>query len=233
MAAAAAEPRKISIGVLYLDHYQLLDAVGPMDLMNMASISYAGKFAPEAIKALAPEITWHHISAGYPAPVASSAGIPMLPTTGLAHCPPLDYLLIPGPPPATRLSEAEKAFIVARAAETDVKAVMTVCTGSLMLSQTGLLSNGTLACSNKKSLLALAAAGTVPPGVRWCRDRRWVVDGKFWSSAGITAGMDLGVQWVRRVVGEEVLQWVKEVAEYDPIEAGGDRFGYLLTDVDL
>lgn len=230
--AAAEQPRKISLGVLYLPHYQLLDAAGPIDLINMASVSYAGQFAAEPVRALAPEITWHYISAAYPAPVVSSTGAPTLPTTNLTHCPPLDYLLIPGPPPATQLSEAEKAFIVEQAAQPRLKAVMTVCTGSLMLSQTGLL-NGINACTNKTSLRGLADAGTVPAGVRWCRDRRWVIDGKFWSSAGITAGMDLAVQWVRREVGEEVLQWVKEVAEYDPIEAGGDHFAYLLTDVKL
>ncbi|KAI5858997.1 ThiJ/PfpI [Tricharina praecox] len=228
--SACASPRNISIGVLYLDHYQYLDAAGPIDIIGMSSTAYAGRFAPEAIKALAPEIIWHHVSATYPKPMQASSGPPSLPSTNLSSCPKLDYLLIPGPSPTLILTEEEKEFIIRKSEE--VEAVMTICTAGLILSQTGLL-EGKKACTNKVSLAARAAAGTVPKGVHWVSDRRWAVDGKFWSSAGITAGMDLAVQWVRRVVGEEMLQWVKEVAEYDPIEAGGDRFSYLLTGAEL
>ena len=228
--SACAAPRQISFGVLYLDHYQYLDAAGPIDLIGMSSTAYANKYAPEAIKALAPEITWHYISSTYPKPMQASSGPPSLPSTNLSSCPKLDYLLIPGPAPTLVLTEDEVAFIVRKSEE--VEAVLTVCTAGLILAQTGLL-EGKKSCTNKAALAGLAAAGKVPKGVHWVRDRRWVVDGKFWSSAGITAGMDLVVQWVRRVVGEEVLQWLKELAEYDPIEAGGDKFAYLLTGAEL
>jgi len=223
-------PKKISFGVLYLPHYQSLDAVGPTDLIAMSSTTYAGKFGSAAIQALAPEITWHHISSSYPSAMQSSSGPGTLPTTSLADCPKLDYLLLPGPPPQQRLSEEEKAFLVRKAAE--VEALLTVCTGSLMLAQTGLL-QGKRVCTNKSTLRGLAESGMVPKGIDWMRDRRWVVDGKFWSSSGITAGLDLGAQWVRRVVGEEMWQWVTETAEYSPIEMGGDKFGYMLTDLKL
>jgi transcriptional regulator GlxA family with amidase domain len=227
---AACTPRNISIGVLYLRNYQYLDAAGPIDLITMSSTSYASKFAPDAVKALTPVITWHYISASYPSTMQASGGPASLPTTGLENCPKLDYLLMPGPPPDVKLTEAEKNFIEQRAEE--VEAVMAVCTAGYILSQTSLLQGKTV-CTNKSVLRRLAERGEVPKGIKWCRDRRWVVDGKIWSSAGITAGMDLGVQFVRRVVGEVVWQWVSEVAEYSPIEMGADRFGYMLTDAKL
>jgi len=228
--SVCASPRNISIGVLYLDHYQYLDAAGPIDIIGMSSTAYAGKFAPEALKALAPVITWHYVSATYPKAMQASSGPPSLPSTDLESCPKLDYLLIPGPSPSLILTDAEKDFIIRKSEE--VEAVMSVCTAGLILAQTGLL-EGKKVCTNKVSLSGRAQAGTVPQGVHWVTDRRWIVDGKFWSTAGITAGLDLGVQWVRRIVGEEMLQWVKEAAEYHPNEAGGDRFSYLLTGAEL
>jgi transcriptional regulator GlxA family with amidase domain len=227
---AACAPRNISIGVLYLPSYQYLDAAGPIDLITMSSTAFSDKFAPENVKVLAPVITWHYISSSYPSAMQASGGPSSLPTTGLENCPKLDYLLIPGPPPSVKLTEAEKTFIEQRAEE--VEAVMTVCTAGYILSQTSLL-QGKQVCTNKSMLRGLAERGEVPKGIKWCRDRRWVVDGKIWSSAGITAGLDLGAQFVRRVVGEVVWQWVSEVAEYSPIEMGADRFGYMLTDAKL
>ncbi|KAF8253777.1 ThiJ/PfpI [Wilcoxina mikolae CBS 423.85] len=224
-------PKKISFGVLFLPSYQALDAVGPIDLITIGSSTFAGQFGSDEIRSLAPEITWHYISSSYPSVMKASSGPGTVPTTSLADCPKLDYLLLPGAPPeTTHLTKEEIEFLVQKADEVD--ALLTVCTGSLILSQTGLL-KGVKACTNKGSLGSLAAKGKVPKEVIWMRDRRWVVDGKYWSSSGITAGMDLAVQWIRRVVGEEMWQWVTETAEYSPIEMGGDKFAYMLTDVKL
>ena len=47
-------------------------------------------------------------------------------------------------------------------------------------------------------------------------DERYVIDGKFATSAGVTAGIDLALELVRRTHGEEAAQQIQLQIEYDP-----------------
>lgn len=51
-------------------------------------------------------------------------------------------------------------------------------------------------------------------GVEWVTKARWVVDGKFWSAAGVSAGMDMICGWIDEVFGKEVGQVSRAYAEY-------------------
>ena len=52
------------------------------------------------------------------------------------------------------------------------------------------------------------------PNVEWVREARWVVDGKVWSSAGVSAGIDLCLDWVEFVWGAEVARKVERIVEF-------------------
>ncbi|EAW12215.1 DJ-1/PfpI family protein [Aspergillus clavatus NRRL 1] len=66
--------------------------------------------------------------------------------------------------------------------------VFTVCTGSILLAATGRL-NGRQATTNKRLYDELTPKH---PAVQWQKRARWVQDGKFLTSSGITAGIDAG-----------------------------------------
>ncbi|KAL8719385.1 MAG: hypothetical protein Q9225_003615 [Loekoesia sp. 1 TL-2023] len=66
--------------------------------------------------------------------------------------------------------------------------VFTVCTGSLFLAATGRL-DGRKATTNKRTYDEMTQKY---PGVQWQKRARWVQDGKFLTSSGITAGIDAG-----------------------------------------
>ncbi|KAL8755803.1 MAG: hypothetical protein Q9184_004688 [Pyrenodesmia sp. 2 TL-2023] len=70
--------------------------------------------------------------------------------------------------------------------------VFTVCTGSLLLAATGKL-DGRMATTNKRLF-----DETTPhhPGVKWQKRARWVEDGKFLTSSGVTAGIDAGLAFI-------------------------------------
>lgn len=70
---------------------------------------------------------------------------------------------------------------------------LTVCTGSALLAKTGLL-NMKKATSNKK---AFAWVKSVNNNVKWVEEARWVVDGKFYTSSGVSAGMDMVLGFIR------------------------------------
>lgn len=105
-------------------------------------------------------------------------------------CPPLDILLIGGPAPSYRPSEPIQRFIQKQYEY--LRALLTVCTGYIPALYSGILDGKT----------ATAPRGLLPmlkkekPDVKWV-EKRWVRDGKVWSSGAVANGMELmaGFMW--------------------------------------
>ena len=94
-----------------------------------------------------------------------------------------------------------------------------MCTGTALLARTGLL-DGRKATTNKASFDWVKTHG---PGVDWQPRARWVVDGKYWTSSGVSAGMDMALALIAHVNGAETAKRVATYAEYrwnvDPDDA--------------
>lgn len=88
--------------------------------------------------------------------------------------------------------------------------VLTVCTGAALLAKTGLLSERR-ATSNKK---AFDWVQSVSKAVRWVKQARWVVDGQFYTSSGVSAGMDMTLGFISDLQGKSVAQNVANTIEY-------------------
>jgi len=78
------------------------------------------------------------------------------------------------------------------------------------VARTGLV-DGMRATTNKR---AWAWVTGQRPQVQWVARARWVVDGKWWSSSGVSAGIDVTFAWMRHVWGEEVAKDVSVKIEY-------------------
>lgn len=219
----------ISFGVLLLDGYQVLDAIGPIDLIHNITKSFVGALGNPDIVASAPEITFHFISQDME-PVQPTGGPLQLPTCTYETCPRLDYLLIPGQDPSVPLSPDLAKFLIAKYNE--VETILSICTGSLALARAGLL-EGKTAMTNKFALAMLAQMGVAPTGVNWEMKGRWSVDGKIWSSAGITAGMDMTAEWMTTKFDKALVQWSWNVAEFEPRPKDYSKFDSILEGVSL
>lgn len=222
----------LHFGVLLFPNYQWLDAAGPVDYINNHSQAYL-KFCQDDGKtvAKAPIIVWHYISSDLEL-VHTTSGPPGYPTCTYADCPEIDYLIVPGPDLTMRLPEGCGVFLQRIMASVRVKAILTVCTGALAVAQSGIL-DGLNVCSNKYSLKLLKKAGLLDPKVKWVGDRRWMVDGKIWSAAGITAGLDLAAEFARVHFHPDIVAIVRDVAEYEPRPAQPDPFARILDGVVL
>jgi putative intracellular protease/amidase len=88
--------------------------------------------------------------------------------------------------------------------------VLTVCTGSALLAKTGLLKN-IKATSNKMSFDWVVSQDS---DVKWIRKARWVVDGKYYSSSGITAGIDMALGFINDMFNIEVADKISHALEY-------------------
>ena len=89
--------------------------------------------------------------------------------------------------------------------------VLSICTGSALLAKTGLL-YGRKATSNKK---AFDWVKTTSQNVSWQKEPRWVKDGKFYTSSGVSAGMDMALGFVKDLFGDIEKSWSKKMFESD------------------
>ena len=88
--------------------------------------------------------------------------------------------------------------------------VMTVCTGSALLAAAGVL-DGRRATSNDLAFDWVVSTGK---RVNWVKDARWVVDGKFRTSSGISAGIDMALAFVEDACGPEATDRASRQMEY-------------------
>lgn len=85
-----------------------------------------------------------------------------------------------------------------------------VCTGSALLAKTGLL-DGRTATSNKA---AFDWVRSVAPEVKWESCARWTVSDKFYTSSGVSAGIDMALGFIQDEVGREKAEDAARAMEY-------------------
>lgn len=187
----------MKFGVLIFPDCEELDFAGPWEMVTMWSKHAEG-----------PADCW--IIAERSAPVICAKGMSVNPHLVISECPQLDFILVPGGQ-GTR-KEVDNPALIKFIADQAVncKAVLSVCTGSFLLERAGLL-NRRKATTHWASLDRLRALGTVE-----VVEERYVNDGKFWTSAGVSAGIDLTLAFIASVAGEETAGKVQLYSEYYP-----------------
>lgn len=122
----------------------------------------------------------------------------------------IDTLFIPGGTGArTLILEADYINQLKQLAQKS-RYVLTVCTGSALLAKSGLL-DGKRATSNK---LSFEWVKTSSLQTQWIEKARWVTDGKYYTSSGISAGMDMALAFVQDRAGETVARQIATRIEY-------------------
>lgn len=98
---------------------------------------------------------------------------------------------------------------------------LTVCTGSALLAKTGLLDDRS-ATSNKRAFGWVKSSSTE---VNWIKRARWVKDGKYYTSSGVSAGMDMALGFIRDMLGIEEARKIAFRIEYNwPEDESADNF---------
>ena len=182
----------MQIVILLYDQFTALDAIGPYEVLSRLS-------GAEAV-----------FAAERPGPVRTDTG--MLAVTAdaaLADVPRPDIVMVPGGPG----SEAQMGDGPVRewllAADAASSWTTSVCTGSLILAAAGLLA-GRRATSHWLALDRLTALGARPV------EERVVIDGKYVTAAGVSAGIDMALALSGRIAGAAAAQAIQLMIEYDP-----------------
>lgn len=183
-------------GFLMFPAFEELDLIGPWEMATMWR-DYAGGPTCVSVSERGGDI-------------ACAKGLATRADHSFETCPPLDYLLVPGGI-ATR-QEVNNERLVGWLAERGERCqhVLSVCTGSFLLQAAGLL-QGRTATTHWLAREAFAALPDVT-----LTTARWHRDGNVWTSAGVSAGMDLLLAFIAALDGEEAAETVQRGAEYYP-----------------
>jgi transcriptional regulator GlxA family with amidase domain len=222
-----AAPRRIEM-VAFQD-VQLLDVTGPLQVFATANDTVASRgaappYAPRIVARQAPRVT-------------ASAGVVLAADELSPLDAPLDTLVIAGGQ-GVKAAAADAALVDwVRARAATARRTASVCTGAFLLAATGVL-DGRRAVTHWSFCDELARAY---PSVKVESDPIFVRDGAVWTSAGVTAGIDLALALVEEDLGREVALAVARYlvmflkrpggqAQFSAalsLQAGEDRFGRL------
>jgi transcriptional regulator GlxA family with amidase domain len=182
-----------TIGVLLFDDFELLDVFGPLEMFGMLPEAFTIRLVSEHTDEVASKqgpcsVIDHYVTDGHN----------------------YEILLVPGGM-GTRREVGNKTLLdwLTKAAG-HAEIVASVCTGSALLAKAGLL-EGRRATTNKNAFDWVASQG---PNVQWQRRARWVEDGKFWTSSGVSAGTDMALALIARLHGIDQARQVARWAEY-------------------
>ncbi len=190
--STTAAPR--TLGAVLYEDFELLDLFGPLEMFGSVGPSLRIVTVADA-----------------PGSVRSFQGPKTVAEHGFADCPKLDLILVPGglgtfPQLA---NEPFLSFLRERAPRAEV--IMSVCSGSAILAKAGLL-DGRRATSNKQFFSAASAQSAK---VDWVTEARWVEDGPYATSSGVSAGTDMSLAIIARLYGKERAQQIAEYTEYE------------------
>src|SRR6202171_3474773 len=201
----------IMIGVLVFPDFQLLDAAGPISVFEIAA-RFAG--SPPSIKVLA--VT--------PGPVRSSSGVEML-ARGLKPSGAISTLIVAGGEGVRAAARCEKTLAFVRAIAKRGIRVASVCSGAYILAEAGVLDGRRATTHWSRTRHFLSAY----PKIKLEADKIFIRDGNIWSSAGISAGIDLALAMVSEDFGDEVARsTARQLVIYHRRAGGQSQFSSLL-----
>jgi len=182
------------LGMVVFDGFQLLDTFGPLEMFG----------------SLRDEVTILMIGekAGS---VKSTAGPVVMVDHTFENAPRLDIVMIPGGEGTRREVDNESFITAVKKLAQDAPHVASVCTGAAVLARTGLI-DGLRATTNKRSFKWATSQGEK---VNWVKEARWVEDGKYFTSSGVSAGTDMALALIQKLFGYDTAIKVARSAEYE------------------
>ncbi len=201
-----------TIAFFLVDDFQLLDATGPIAAFEVAS----HRAAEEAYR-----IVLVGKACGR---VRASVGV-TLDIEAFSNVETIDTLIVAGGVGTNSAMACEETLRAIREANQRARRLCSVCTGSFLLAAAGLL-DGLSATTHWECAPDFARRF---PEVRTRADRIYVRHGRVWTSAGVSAGIDLALALIAEDLGEEIAkQTARAMVVYYRRPGGQSQFSTLL-----
>ena len=204
----------ISVVIVTFDSAQILDVTGPLEVFSSASRHVEGvHYETEVVT----------VRGG---PVRASCGLKFASTPIAAVAGPIDTLMVAGGSGVGDAVLDQELLQQVRRLAQDARRVTSVCTGAFVLAAAGLL-EGRRATTHWAECNGFA---TTYPNVTVDTDAIYVQDGNVWTSAGITAGIDLALALVAEDHGGPAATRVaRQLVVYLQRSGGQAQFSVVLA----
>lgn len=188
-----SDQNPLTLGAILYNDFELLDFYGPLEMF--------GNLKPDI------EIITVAKESGA---VASFQGPKTVAEFNYQNCPSLDLILLPGGFGTVKELENQAIMSFLKELVPEAKVTMSVCSGSWILAKAGLL-NGRRATSNK---VYFKMATQLSDQVEWVPEARWVEDGPFFTSSGVSAGIDMALAVIASLYGNDKAVEIANYTEY-------------------
>ena len=193
----------LTVGILIFEQVEVLDVAGPFEVFSVTRLNHEHRWeesSPFRVLLVSERMD----------PVLAYGGLRLTPDVTTDNCPELDLLIVPGGW-GTRMEVRNNnllKWIAVRAAKTRLTA--SVCTGSSLLGKAGLL-DGHEATTHWRAFDFLRESA---PRARIREDVRFTLVEPIFTSAGVSAGIDLALRIVNHFFGIEIAQATARQMEY-------------------
>ncbi len=191
------------VGIVLFEDIEVLDFCGPFEVFSATRLNeLQRREEPSPFEVL--------LIAERPDPVQTTGGMTVVPHFTFENCPRLEILVCPGGWGTRREVKNPVLLEWLRARAAEVETLTLVCTGSMVLGFAGLL-DGLHATTHWRSLDWMRDSF---PAVTVEYDKHFVQDGRVFTSAGISAGIDMTLKVVAHYFGDEVARATARHMEY-------------------
>ena len=186
----------MNIGIYIYDQAEVLDFSGPFEVFSVAN-----RLA---------NLDWNIWLVGASENLVEARGaFKVIPDYSIQNVPALDLLIVVG---GVHLEEVHKMEVIDWIRETTekVQVIASICTGAFLLAEAGLL-DGLEVTTHWEDIPDLQRNY---PNVQVREAVRWIEQGKLFTAAGISAGIDLSLALVSKFAGEELAERTAQQMEY-------------------
>lgn len=189
----------MNVGIYIYENAEVLDFSGPFEVFTTAS-RLAGSAKSISV----------FLVAETNQPVIARGNYSINPHYGFGDHPSIDVLIVVGGIHVEELKKARVIDWVAKVAG-EARIVASVCTGVFILAEAGLLS-GLRVTTHWEDIDELVSSY---PSVTVVKSRRWIDEGKFITSGGISAGIDMSLHLISRLLGVALAEKTAKQMEFD------------------
>jgi transcriptional regulator GlxA family with amidase domain len=192
-----------NVGIYLFPEVEALDFAGPFEVFTTAS-RVSKRHNPSG------DVPFNVFSiAESNAVVQARAGLRISPDYSIEDHPRIDLLIVPGGVVTAELSKADVMQWLSQRAES-AELVASVCTGAFMLANAGVITDGRVTTHWEDQ----AELAEMFPSLEVIEGPRWVEQNKLFTSAGISAGIDLSLHLVSRLCSSELASATARQMDY-------------------
>ena len=193
-----------NVGIYIYNEIEVLDFAGPFEVFSTAS-RVQDRMDPDM-----PDLFDVFTISDNMNPIFARGGLQIVPKYSISGHPKINLLIIPG---GIVSEELKKEHLISWIKESSNGADITssVCTGAFLLAKAGLL-RSKAATTHWEDIPDLVS---MFPDIEIKKDVRWVDEGNIVTSAGISAGIDMCLYLVSRVVSSDLAVRTAKQMEFD------------------